>query len=357
MNIHKSTTAYEAWLGEQIPLIRTDLALKHQAMDDAVFPFFRATFYRWSQSYPKVCEKLMDAPDLLGVGDLHVENFGTWRDIEGRLIWGINDFDEACRLPYTVDLVRLATSAILAGKSEHFSIEAAPACKAILEGYRAALKGGGRPFALAENHPHLRVMAVERLKDPEAFWTKLNGLKSYPHKVPGAVLKALHRQLPDEDLELRIVHRIAGLGSLGRRRYVGLGEWRGGSIAREAKELAVSAWRWARSARVRRQIQYQEILDTAIRCRDPFVRQRGDWIIRRLAPDCSRIELTQLPKEHDAERLLRAMGFETANVHLGSCEARVLSADLQNRGPAWLNSAARAMADSTLADWEEWRKG
>ena len=34
----------------------------------------------------------------LSVGDLHVENFGTWRDSEGRLIWGINDFDEALRV-------------------------------------------------------------------------------------------------------------------------------------------------------------------------------------------------------------------------------------------------------------------
>jgi len=32
---------------------------------------------------------------VLAVGDLHVENFGTWRDAEGRLIWGVNDFDES----------------------------------------------------------------------------------------------------------------------------------------------------------------------------------------------------------------------------------------------------------------------
>ena len=57
---------------------------------------------------------LARAPRALAVGDLHVENFGTWRDVEGRLIWGINDFDEAWRLPYTNDLVRLATSALLA---------------------------------------------------------------------------------------------------------------------------------------------------------------------------------------------------------------------------------------------------
>jgi uncharacterized protein (DUF2252 family) len=357
MNIQKATKAYESWLGEQIPLIQADLAEKHQAMHDAAFPFLRATFYRWSQTYPQVCEKLVDAPEVLGVGDLHVENFGTWRDIEGRLIWGINDFDEACRLPYTVDLVRLATSAILAGEAQHLSIETPQACKAILAGYRAALKNGARPFALAENHPRLREMAVHRLKDPEAFWAKLNTLPTHRHKVPASALKGLHRQLPDEDLELRIVHRVAGLGSLGRRRYVGLAEWHGGTIAREAKELAASAWRWARSARAKRNIQYQDILDTAIRCPDPFVRQRGDWIVRRLAPDCSRIELSALPAEHDAERLLHAMGFETANVHLGSCEPHALAEDLQKRGPNWLLSAGRAMAGSTTDDWNAWRKG
>src|SRR5262249_20118319 len=45
---------------------------------------------------------------------LHVENYGSSRDAEGRLVWGINDFDEAGPPPYTNDLVRLATSAWLA---------------------------------------------------------------------------------------------------------------------------------------------------------------------------------------------------------------------------------------------------
>ena len=73
--------------------------------------FLCATFYRWAQLFPALCAKLARAPKVLGIGDLHVENYGTWRDAEGRLVWGINDFDEACPLPYTNDLVRLATSA------------------------------------------------------------------------------------------------------------------------------------------------------------------------------------------------------------------------------------------------------
>jgi hypothetical protein len=32
LNIHAATRNYEAWLGEQMPLLRADLALKHRAM-------------------------------------------------------------------------------------------------------------------------------------------------------------------------------------------------------------------------------------------------------------------------------------------------------------------------------------
>ncbi len=99
------------------------------------------------------------------MGDLHVENFGTWRDIEGRLIWGINDFDEAWRLPYTNDLIRLATSALLAG----MACDAKAGIEAILKGYVEAVEAGGRPFVLAEHHAALRAMATARLHDPEGL--------------------------------------------------------------------------------------------------------------------------------------------------------------------------------------------
>jgi len=42
------------------------------------------------------------------------KNFGTWRDGDGRLVWGVNDFDEAAVMPYPLDLVRLAASIRLA---------------------------------------------------------------------------------------------------------------------------------------------------------------------------------------------------------------------------------------------------
>ena len=83
---------------------------------------------------------------------------------------------------------------------------------------------------------------------------------------------------------------------------------------------------------------------------------RGRWLVRRLAPDCSRIELSSLPTKHDAMRLLHAMGFETANVHLGTRDAKSIEADLRKRPPLWLQTAALAMVRSVEADWKRWRQ-
>jgi uncharacterized protein (DUF2252 family) len=61
--------------------------------------------------------------------------FGTWRDVQGRLVWGVNDFDEACRWPFTHDLVRLTTSVFLAVDENHLSIPNDVVCQCVVEGY------------------------------------------------------------------------------------------------------------------------------------------------------------------------------------------------------------------------------
>jgi hypothetical protein len=351
MNFVSATADYERWLGKHLTLVPHDLAAKHHAMSQQFFPFFRATYYRWAQIWPEVCGGLKDAPKTLSVGDLHVENFGTWRDAEGRLIWGINDFDETWPLPYTNDLTRLAASSQI---SEGVC-KTKDACNAILEGYIDCLKHGGRPYVLAEDHLPLRHMATERLKDPGIFWRKLDQQPDHRGDVPKLVAKGLDRMMPERNLPCRYLHRVAGLGSLGRVRIVAVADWHAAKIAREAKALAPSACAWALRKKGSPRIRYEDILETALRCPDPFVRQRGNWIFRRLAPDCSRIELSDLPREHDGLRLLHAMGWETANAHLGNAKAAELLKDVKSRGTKWLHSAATAMVKRLSADWEEWR--
>ena len=51
---------------------------------------------------------------MLAVGDIYLEDFGTWCDEEGRLIWGINVYHEAAEMPHILDLVRLANSGSVA---------------------------------------------------------------------------------------------------------------------------------------------------------------------------------------------------------------------------------------------------
>ena len=356
MKIGKATEKYEAWLGKRIHVLQGDLQKKHQAMAEDVFPFLRATFYRWMQIWPKVCPEENRAPVVLGVGDLHVENFGTWRDVEARLAWGINDFDEAYDLPYTVDLVRLAASAHIAIREARLKIGPKDACDAILGGYRKGLESGGGPVVLAEHHPWLRSMVTGVLRDPVQFWTKFDGLEPYRGPVPKSARRALEQLLPEKGLEYRIVHRIAGLGSLGRERFVAIATYRGAKIAREAKALAPSACVWAAKSEGSERIRYQEILDHSIRAIDPFVHLRGRWIVRRLAPDCSRVELSSMPKERDETKLLHAMGFETANVHMGTPRAakRILS-DLGKRNANWIHKASTNMVEATTEDWKRWR--
>jgi hypothetical protein len=161
--------------------------------------------------------------------------------------------------------------------------------------------------------------------------------------------------MPESGLHLRITTRLAGLGSLGRERYVAITDWRGGSVAREAKALAPSAVLWAEKGKGTAPILYQEILNTAVRCGDPFVHFQKRWIVRRLAPDCSRIELPDIPKERDEMRVLRAMGWETANVHLGNVKPRTLLADLKKRPRGWLFKAARAMEKAVLTDFADYK--
>ena len=355
-HIGECTERYEAWLASLMPLIEDDVRPKHAQMKKALFPFMRATFYRWAEVWPQVCSHLGSAPEALSVGDLHIENFGTWRDADGRLIWGVNDFDEAAWLPYTNDLTRLVASANMAIDAEHIALNHKNACEAVLAGYRKGLEAGGRAFVLAEDHAALREMARHRLRNPEKYWAKLSSLPLLKGGIPGSARKAIVRMLPHPDVPHVIVHRVAGLGSLGRHRFVGLGTWKGGRIAREAKALAPSACVWASGGKLSKRILYQEILDRAVRCPDPWVRLRKRWIVRRLAPDCSRIELSALPKQRDEIRLLQAMGWETANVHLGTAKPRDILKDLKKRPDGWLYAAARQMADAVTADWMRWRK-
>ena len=274
------------------------LKKKHRKMARGPFPFLRATFYRWVERWPKVCPRLAERDEdvLLAVGDLHVENFGVWRDSRKRLVWGINDFDEACELPFTSDLVRLAASALLAAAEAKIDVEANQVCALLLEGYRAGLRAG-QPILLSERHPALVKLTRRTQEDPKTFWKK----KLDPNDNPTIDARELPRGLedmfrasfrPGANLTFREQRSPGGLGSLGRRRFTAVETKKGVRDAREAKALVPSALYWW-TGQDHMPSQTATLLQHAIRIPDPHFQVHDHWLIRQLAPDIAKIEMPQ----------------------------------------------------------------
>ncbi len=357
MDVVEATRTYEAWMRRCTHVVDSQVRHKHQQMRDDLFSFYRATFYRWAQRWPDVCRDLCQAPRVLAVGDLHVESFGTWRDAEGRLCWGVDDFDEACSLPYTNDLVRLAASAKIVIDDAGLGLKFKVACEAIVEGYRQTLRTGGRPIVLGERDVNLALLGMDALEPATDFWAKLQGLPPARRPLPHGLRHALARTLPDPRLDYRVVRREAGIGSLGQPRFVAIASWEGGLIAREAKAVVPSAQVWLGHGTGRAPSLSQRALDGAVRSRDPFQVVAGRWLVRRLSPDANPIEIAELPKKRDDATLLQAMGTETANVHVGSRgHVRAILGDLARRKASWLRVAAKAMVEDTERDWKNFRK-
>jgi len=356
MNIFTATNDYEEWVSRHTHVVKSQVSDKHKQMGGSPVQFLRGTFYRWTQLFPEICPELRKAPAVLAVGDLHIASFGTWRDGFGRLIWGIDDFDEAYPLPYANDLVRLGVSAILDASEGEIRVGLGNVVDVILDGYCTCLRGGGKPFVLEEKHKWLRNIALNCLDIPADFWKKLDALPGSRTDVPLEARKAIARLLPAPKLPYRVVRRIAGVGSLGHPRYVAIADWQGGQIALEAKAAIPSACLWARPAASSR-IYYQPALDQSVRCPDPFVRLSGKWLVRQLAPDSSPIEIETMSGQKDQDKLLHAMAWETANVHLGSARAAArIAGDLNNRSGKWLRTAIKDMAAATVSDWKKWKK-
>ncbi len=233
-------------------------------MKKSSFDFLRATYFRWAGQIEHLCGDLSGAPAVLSIGDTHLENFGTWRDTEGRLVWGVNDFDEAAEMAYPFDLVRLATSVRLS--SEHAASNA-EAAEAILGGYRAGLVAP-RPTLLDEQETWMRPFVACTDDDRKEFWREVDG---FPDATPPASVAAdLERSIPELATLLRFASRAKGGGSLGRPRYVAIANWRGGQVVREAKALVPSAWTWAHGDATGA-IRFLELANGKHRSPDPFL--------------------------------------------------------------------------------------
>jgi Uncharacterized protein conserved in bacteria (DUF2252) len=295
-----------------------------------------------------LCPELKDAPAVLSVGDTHTENFGTWRDAEGRLVWGINDFDEAAVIPYPFDLVRLAASIRLAPGIEITNRDAAAA---ILGGYEAGLTAP-RPTLLDEQETWMRPYVACTDNDRRKFWKETAG---YPNAVPPpTVAENLKQSIPESAEVERFASRVKGGGSLGRPRFVAIAKWRGGRVVREAKALVPSAWDWAHNAAAPMS-RFLDLAKGRFRSPDPFLEVKEAFIIRRIAADSRKINLGDAAGANLRVDLLRAMGFDLGAIHAADVHvAAAIVRDFRGRADDWLHDAAKSTAAAVEEDFDEW---
>jgi hypothetical protein len=375
MNIIRSVERYDAWLARQLKgdIVRDDLASKHDKMAGDPFQFLRATYWRWAETILKICPDLKDAPHVLAVGDLHVENYGTWRDAEGRLVWGVNDYDETARMPYALDLVRLSTSAMLAHVR---GVTPRVICANVLKGYVDGLEDP-KPFVLDRHSEWLRNIVVVSDAERKSFWKKfdpkrLNKPRKKSKVKPATKMrpryvKALDAARPDKSVTFEFFARTAGTGSLGRPRYFGVGRWHSDLIIREAKAIVRSGWTRAHGGSPA--LRCEEIARGKYRCPDAFYHLDGRVLVRKLSPNDYKVE-AQPKAAKDADeshkavppsvlvnpRMLHAMGRDLAAIHRGTPRHRqAIVDDLDARPRDWLLKAATAAARATGIEWQEWR--
>jgi hypothetical protein len=355
-----ATAAYERWRERRIPIVAEDLAFKQTKLRESQFVLFRGSYYRFFTQFERLLPDVARAPAAVCAGDVHVENFGTWRDRDARLAWGINDLDEVDLLPYTIDLVRLATSAVLAIWAGYLELDPDRACEAIQTGWREQItQRRARPFVIGERHVHLYRLAREAIVDPVVFEKRIKQLPAFERALPKPAARMLAQVVPAREFRPALSRRVAGVGSLGSRRIVAHGDVDGGMIVREAKQVPGPASMWAQPKRT--QIGGLPVAIDAARgvAANPYWRQSRKWVLRPLAADATRLELASLRRKHRELDVLHSMGAETANIQLtslrGAAPNKAIRRDDDARDPAWLRAAVEVTTRLVEADYESWR--
>jgi uncharacterized protein (DUF2252 family) len=224
------------------------LALKYRIMRTSAFAFLRGTCHLFYARLPEV--PLFRAAPLTWVcGDLHLENFGSYKGDNRLVYFDLNDFDESVLAPCTWDLVRVVTSILLGGQS--IGLDAAQErtlSRRFLDAYAAAMEDGKARWVERETALGLvrRLLERARLRNRKEFLdsrtVRVRGRRKIHVDGKRALVVtdkqrarikrfmrefARHQPNPKFYRLLDVARRVAGTGSLGVERYVLLIEGRG----------------------------------------------------------------------------------------------------------------------------------
>jgi uncharacterized protein (DUF2252 family) len=229
------------------------LALKYAGMNENAFRFFRGTCHLFYEDLP-ASTPLNAAPTAWLCGDLHLENFGSFKADNDMEYFDINDFDEAALAPCLLDVARLLVSVVIAAEELLQTNEASAfeLCSSFLSIYAETLKEGHVSMIEKRTTKGLvkdflksvgkrkNIELLEKRTEKKQGKRKLIVDEVRVSKIDKEIKEQVsfliekwaedshsRHQFPDFYKVLDVGYRIAGTGSLGLERYVLLVEGEG----------------------------------------------------------------------------------------------------------------------------------
>lgn len=366
------------------------LALKVAAMRRDAFSFLRGTAFLFNAQLAPLLTRLAalrDAPPAWACGDLHLENFGSYRADNGLVYFDINDFDEARLAPATLDLLRLLSSVrVAAAGLEIDAADAASLCERTLACWADTLVTGKPRWVERDTARGI----VGDLLDDLRTRSRADFLDSRTRKQGGRRRlrldngKALPLPTAERDTllarlaefaaacdtpryfkPLDVARRISGNASLGLPRYIilvrGEGSPEGNALldlkfAAPPATLETGVPRNAALRLISIQTRMQAIPNAFLQ---PFRWQGQDFVLRDLQPAQDRVELSlckgrpkRLASLLDTQAQVLAWAQLRSAAQAGSAPIADLQAFATHR--SWRRSLLTASADLAHQVQRDW---
>ncbi|MCG5432230.1 DUF2252 domain-containing protein [Mycobacterium sp. MYCO198283] len=345
---------------------RDERAFRHKFRKMAADPF---AFYRGSAPlfYDDVARIddpwVDDRTRLVWIqGDLHAENYGTYMDSAGIVVFDVNDFDEAYLGHYTWDLRRMAASLALLGFSKALSDDTV---RTLIETYATAYAEQVHAFATRQGDSDFRltlettagavhaVLQEARLRtrvDLLHRLTYLTGTERHFTERPGvrrlddqerASVEAAYRDyletIPEPKRQQSISYQVKdavgasgfGIGSAGLKAYNLLVEGRSQALENDVilsmkQGQVAAASRVVDDSRLRGYFEHEghrtAVSQQALQAHaDPWV----GWctldgvgqVIKELSPYEADLDWGNVTEPDDMVPLVRQLGQATAKIH------------------------------------------
>ncbi len=325
------------------------LEQKYYRMTEGVYRFFRGTSFIFYQDFIQHFSTT-DPTRVWGCGDLHLQNFGTYKADNRLVYFDLNDFDDALLLPATWELSRMLVSILLA--AEELALEPTEAkalLLAFLKSYTATLSAGkptdidrrsaeGLLKEFLENLEKRRrrdLIKERTIKSDEGRRLNVDHEKVMPilpeqYAKVKTMLETWHSQHPTPFYEriCDIGIRVTGTASLGLERYVILVESAKEKLylldLKEARQSTLAAFiqlpqpHWGSEAHriVGIQSRVNNVLPTLL---NPLVHESQSFVLKELQPEQDKFDFHYWDGELESlTSLVATLGTITASGHLRS---------------------------------------